>query len=286
MSSDPLCLLGGEIVPLSEARLSPLDRGFLFGDAVYEAMKVVNGRLLFLEPHLARLTKSLAAMRIPEPPGIADSLRRLVDAAQLAHGSLYMQVSRGAAPARSHLPPPGLAPTLFALPTPIDFPAEPWALPGLAAISKPDDRWRHCDVKTTALAAIVLGKLEAADQGAVESLFVGPSGELREGGNTNLFVRDNAGWHTHPTSDAILAGITRSILLAESSRLGLPVAERAPRLGAREGWREAFLCGTLTGVRGLTRLDGAAIGNGEVGDETRRFARLLSEVEQAAAQEL
>jgi D-alanine transaminase len=283
---EPICLVDGELVPLAAARISPLDRGFLFGDAVYEAMKVLGGRILFLAPHLERLARSLAAMRIPVPGGLEASLRRLVAAAGVESGSLYVQVSRGAAPLRSHLPPPGLAPTLFAFATPLDFPAEPWALPGVAAITRRDDRWSHCDVKTTALAASVVGKLAAADAGATESLFVSPAGELREGGNTNLFVRDARGWHTHPAGPEILAGVTRGLLLEAAAAAGDPVTERAPRLAERAGWREAFLCGTLTGVRGLVDLDGTPIGDGEVGAGTRQFARSLSERERAAAWEI
>ena len=280
----PLCLLGSEILPLSEARISPLDRGFLFGDAAYEAMKVEGGRILFLEPHLARLAKSLAALGIAAAPAdLAERLRALVAADGLERGSLYVQVSRGAAPARAHLPPPGLEPTLFALPARLDFSAEPWTLSGLAAITQPDDRWRHCDVKTTALAASVLGKLAADAAGAVESLFVGEDGAVREGGNTYFFVRDERGWHTHPEGPAILSGVTRRILLDAARAAGVAVQERAPQLAARAAWREAFLCGTLTGVRGVVTLDGEPVAGGEVGPETREFTRWLFEAERTEA---
>ena len=287
MNEIPLCLLGAEILPLSEARISPLDRGFLFGDAVYEAMKVFDGRILFLEPHLARLARSLSSMGIAAaPPDLAERLRGLVAAAGLERGSLYVQLSRGAAPTRTHLPPPGLQPTLFALPARLDFSDEPWMLPGLSAITRRDDRWRHCDVKTTALAANVLGKLAADAAGAVESLFVGDDGSVREGGNTNLFVRDERGWHTHPEGPAILSGVTRRILLDAARDAGAAVEERAPRIEARSSWREAFLCGTLTGVRGVVTLDGAPVAGGEVGPETRDFARRLFEAERSEASRL
>jgi D-alanine transaminase len=278
------CLLNGRVVPFGEARISPLDRGFLFGDAVYEAVKVAGGRLLFLDRHLGRLAASLAAMRIAAPSELAPKLAELVAANALADGVLYLQVTRGVARRRTHLPPTGLDPTVFAMTSAIDYPERPENEPGMAAISRPDDRWGHCDVKTTALAASVLAKLAADDAGAVEAIFVGPGGALREGGNTNLFVRDGDGWHTHPTGPEILAGVTRAVLLEEAARFGIEVATRSPRLGARAGWREAFLCGTTTGVRGLVTLDDTPIAGGEVGAETRRFARWLRAAELAEAE--
>jgi D-alanine transaminase len=280
--SGDLCLLDGRIVPLAEARISPLDRGFLFGDSVYEAVKVRDGRLLFLSRHLDRLRASLAALRIPEPTDITTQLAALRARANLASGALYLQITRGVAPERSHRPPPGLTPTVFALPIPMDFASEPSNLPGLTAISRTDDRWRHCDVKTTALAASVLGKLIADDDGADEVLFVSPEGELREGGHTNLFVRDAAGWHTHPLGPEVLAGVTRAVL-RERAAAGFAIEERAPLLARRSEWRELLATGTTTGVRGIVRLDGVAIGDGEVGAGTRQLARILDEAERAEA---
>lgn len=286
MSGEPgrFCLLNGRIVPFGEARISPLDRGFLFGDAVYEAVKVTGGRPLFLGRHLERLAASLAAMHIAAPGELAPKLSELVAANALADGVLYLQVTRGVARRRAHLPPADLEPTLFAMTSALDYPERPENEPGLAAVTRPDDRWGHCDVKTTALAAGVLAKLAAADAGAVEALFAGADGALREGGNTNLFVRDGDGWHTHPLGPQILAGVTRAVLLEEAARFGVDIAQRAPRSAARDDWREAFLCGTTTGVRGLVTLDGAPIADGEVGAETRRFARWLRAAELAEAE--
>jgi len=277
------CLQNGQIVPFGEARISPLDRGFLFGDAVYEAIKVLGGRLLFLDRHLERLAASLAALRIASPGELAPELAALVAANNLGDGVVYLQVTRGVAPRRSHLPPAGLEPTVIAMTSEVAYAERPENEPGLVAISRADDRWRHADVKTTALAANVLGKLAAADSGAVEVVYVDVDGALREGGNTNLFVRDGAGWHTHPLGPEILAGVTRAVLLAEAARFGIAVAERTPRLAGRAGWHEAFLCGTTTGVRGLVALDGEPLGDGAVGAETRRFARLLAAAESAEA---
>jgi len=270
--AEPICLVDGRVVPASEARISPLDRGFLFGDSVYEALKLLDGRLLFLDRHLTRLRRGLGAMRIAEPPGLEGAITRLVATANVRDGGFYLQVTRGVAPRRTHLPPAGAPPTLFAMVTPMGFAERPWEQPGLRAISRGDDRWQHCDIKTTALAATVLGKLAAVDASVDEVLFVGPDGTLREGGNTSLVVRDAAGLHTHPAGPAILPGVTRDLLFELGDELGLPIRERPPRLADRAGWSEALLCGTLTGVRGLVELDGKAIGDGAVGPATRALA--------------
>jgi D-alanine transaminase len=277
------CLQNGQIVPFGEARVSPLDRGLLFGDAAYEAIKVLGGRPLWLDRHLERLAASLAALRIAPPDGLEVELAALVAANRLGDGVIYLQVTRGVAPRRSHLPPPGLVPTVIGWTSPLELVARPENEPGLTAITRADDRWRHADVKTTAQAASVLGKLAAAEAGAAEVIYLGADGELREGGNTNLFVRDAGGWHTHPAGPAILAGVTRAVLLEEGVRFGVAVAERAPRLADRRGWCEAFLSGTTTGVRGLVALDGEPLGDGAVGEETRRFARWLAAAELAEA---
>jgi len=286
VSAEALCLLDGRIQPLAEARISPLDRGFLFGDSIYEAVKLLDARLLFLDRHLGRLANSLAALRIPMPPGLAADLERVVAASGIARGVLYLQITRGAAPRRSHLPPPGLAPTVFALPIALDYPERPEEQPGLAGATRRDDRWRHCDVKTTALAASVLATIECAAAGADEAIWLGENGTLTEGGHTNLFVRDGRGWHTHPLGPEILAGVTRAVVLEEARRsappggTGLsPIDERAPCLEERGGWREAFVCGTTTGVRGLVTLDGEPVGDGAVGAETREIARRLAQAE-------
>ena len=273
------CHLDGRWLPLAEARVHPLDRGFLFGDGVYEVVKVAGGRLLFLAEHLARLADGLAALAIELPGGgerVAAVCRELASRAGLGDGSLYLQVTRGAGP-REKLPPTGLPPTFFAFPS--VHPHAPHASRGLAAVSQPDVRWGRCDVKSVSLAATVLGKLAARDAGADEVLFVGPAGELREGGSTNLLVRSAGRLWTHPEGPRILPGVTRRVLLDAARGLGLQVAETAPRLAERARWDEAILCGTLTGVQALVRLDGEPVGGGRVGEWTRRLGQALAERE-------
>lgn len=270
----PLCWLNGEILPLEEARIDPLDRGFLFGDALYDVVRVVQGEILDLDSHLARLRGGLQRIDIEVPSGLEAGCRRLLAASDLDTGYLYLQVSRGVAP-RSHQPPPGIQPTVLILAVEHGFAAP--ASRALRASSRPDDRWAHCDLKTTSLLATVRGKLDMRDVGVDEVIFMGPDGQLREGGSTNLFVRQEDVLRTHPADHRILEGVTRGILLELAERVGLSCSETPPLLQERDQWQEAFLCGTLTGVQPLVELDGEPIAGRVVGPWTRLLADELEQ---------
>lgn len=271
-----LCHLAGRLTPLAEARLSPLDRGFLFGDGVYESLKVLGGVPLFLDAHLERLAASLLGLRIDAPAGLSAAIAELLEAVGPYDGSLYLQVTRGAPPQRSHRPPAGLEPTLFLLPSPLAFAPDLAAAPPWSAMARPDRRWRRCDLKSISLAGAVLGALDAEAAGCDEVLFVGEAGELREGGHTSLFARRGERLETHPLGPEILPGITRALLVEFARDLGLPLVERAPRLAERREWSELIACGTLTGVRGIARLDGEPVAGGRVGEWTRLLAASLA----------
>lgn len=265
------CYLNGRILPLEDARIHPFDRGFVYGDGLYEVVKILDGSLLLLDEHLERLARGLESVRIalPDTPDLADVCPRLVEEAGVDSGSLYLQVTRGAGP-RTHIPAPDLTPTVFAAPQAHEHPGDE-RLDGCEAITTPDVRWGRCDVKTISLMATVLGKLEARDLGVREVLFVGPDGEIREGGSTSVFVRRGDVLETHPLDTHVLPSITRRVLLDLAHREGLQVVERAPRLDERSDWTEAFLCGTLTTVWGLVGLDVEPVGDGRVGPWTRRL---------------
>ena len=275
MPSD-LCSLNGQILPVADARIDPLDRGLLFGDALYEVVKVSNGRLLHLRPHLERLGTGLEKVDIPEPQGLELACRALVKASRLDTGSIFLQVTRGVAP-RSHLPPKNPQPTLLILP--MEHPYDPPAARPRTAISMLDPRWQHCDLKTTSMLGTVRGKLAVRDAQVDEVVFLGPSGDVREGGSTNLFVRHDDRLETCPADSRILPGVTRSLILEFAAILGYPVIERAPRIAEREGWQEAFLCGTLTGCQPLALLDRKAIGSETIGEWTHQLALALGRYE-------
>jgi D-alanine transaminase len=275
----PLCSLNGQVLPLAEARIDPQDRGFLFGDAIYEVVKVLDGVLLHLNPHLERLQQGLQRAEIAAPGQTAEHCRGLVKAAELRTGYLYLQVSRGIGP-RTHLPPADLEPTVLILAVEQRF--DPPASRSLRVITVPDWRWQFRDLKTTSLMATVIGKLRAREEQVDEVLFLGPGRELREGGSTSVFVRRSDRWETHPTDGSILEGVTRATLLTLAEDLGMALEERAPRLSELEEWQEALLCGTTTGVQPLVAVDGLPVAGGAAGDWTRRLGEAFEDFERRA----
>jgi D-alanine transaminase len=271
-----LCSLNGVLQPIEEARIHPLDRGFLFGDAVYEVVKTEQATLLHFVPHLERLRSGLRRLRICVPRDLERLSAELVAARELETGSLYLQVTRGVAP-RSHLPPEDLEPTVLLLAFEHDY--SPPAKRPHRVITVPDTRWSHCDLKTTSLIATVAAKLTTRDAGAHEVLFVSEEGEIREGGSTNFFVRRDDRLETHPLDGRILPGITRSLILRLCAERGLPVVERAPRLDHRGQWQEAFLCGTLTGIQPVVAMDERPVPPSTAGEWTQRIAEALAQYE-------
>ncbi|MDX1632808.1 MAG: aminotransferase class IV, partial [Thermoanaerobaculia bacterium] len=253
------CFLDGRFLPLEEARIDPLDRGFLFGDGVYEVVKIREARLLFLDEHLRRLRGSLETARMPCPWNLTEVAERLLEDDPVDEGSLYVQVTRGPGP-RGHFPPEDPEPTVFAYAT--EHSHLPLPGPGLEVVTVPDWRWGRCDLKTTSLMATVLGKMEARDAGADEVVFVADDGEVREGGSTSLLVRRSDAWETHPLDRSVLPGITRAVLVELVSELEMPFRERPPRIEERDDWQELLLCGTLTGVQGVVAWDGEPVAGG------------------------
>jgi len=274
----PLCYLEGRIQPLAEARLDPLDRGNIFGDALYEAVKVLDGVILHLAPHLDRLRGGLGRVEIPAAAvdSLTEICSRLVQESELTAGYLYLQISRGVL-SRVHLPPPDLEPTVMVVPFEQVF--DPPGGRMKRAITVPDWRWDFRDIKTTSMIATVQGKLRAGHAGVDEVLFVGPDRQLREGGSTNVFVRREDAWETHPIDGCILEGVTRSTLLELAAQEEMVVVERAPHLGEMETWHEAFLCGTTTGVQPLVEIDRRTLGDGLPGEWTTRLAQALDRLE-------
>lgn len=273
-----LCFLDGRLLDASAARISPFDRGLLYGDGVYDVVRVRTGRALHLARHLERLRSSLASVEIPAPAGLDAAGEQLLAACALEEGSLFFQVTRGVG-TRAPIPPPDLVPTFLVLPFEQRHP--PYGARPMRAVTFDDPRWARCDIKSTSLMGAVLGKLQARSHAADEVLFVGPDGALREGGSTSLFVATDAGLLTHPLDGRVLPSLTRERVIAQAHRLEIPVAERAARIGERALFREAFLCGTLTGVQPLVAIDGQPVGDGRPGEWTLRLAEACAAEEEA-----
>jgi D-alanine transaminase len=262
----PTCWLDGELLPLAEARISPLDRGFLFADGVYEVIPVHRGRPFLLRQHLARLERSLAAIRLANPhppPQWAEILGRLVAAAGGAEMLLYVQVTRGAEHGRNHLFPAGVRPTVFAFASPYPAPAPRVLEEGLAAVTLDDIRWARCDIKSVALLANVLLRQEAADRGADEALLV-RDGLLLEGSSSSLFLCIGGTLVTPPNDHRILAGTSRDAVL-ELAQGWLPSQVCPLESREIENCDELWIASAGRGVLPVTRVDGRTIGSGRPG---------------------
>jgi D-alanine transaminase len=263
----PVCYLNGSYLPLAEARISPLDRAFLFGDAVYEVIPVHAGRPFRFHEHFDRLARSLEAIRMPAPLSHADWATVCSELVRRNGGgdqSLYVQVSRGAESGRNHAWPEGLVPTVFAFASRLEPVASALLEQGVAAITAADIRWARRDIKSTALLANVLLKKLAQDAGAFETIVAG--GVIR----------------TPPNGRRILPGTTRDVVVELAGRTGIATETARITEAALRGADEIWLAFSTRGVLPVTRLDGVPVGDGRPGPLFLRlhaaFARHLSEL--------
>ncbi|MCB1746966.1 MAG: aminotransferase class IV, partial [Gammaproteobacteria bacterium] len=241
-------------------RVSVLDRGFIFGDAVYEVLPVVAGRMFALEEHLERLARSLAATGIAPPLTLAawrDCLAGLITRNGGGNLSVYLQVTRGVAP-RDHAFPSAATPTVFAMCRPLTMTA---GISVVNAVTLPDNRWLRCDIKSTSLLANVLLRNEALRCGAYEALLL-RDGWLTEGAASNVFVVSDGVVRTPPLSDRLLAGVTRGLLLEVMGRGGRPCREEAIDERTLRGAGEIWITSSSRDLLCVGRLDGVAVGDG------------------------
>jgi D-alanine transaminase len=279
--------VNGRYVSHAAAQVHIEDRGYQFADGVYEVILIHDGRLVDEGPHLDRLDNSLKALQIPWPmtrPALQMVLRELIGRNGVATGTIYLQVTRGVAP-RDHKFPTAAAPSFVATtrrskPTPAAILAA-----GVSVITRPDIRWRRCDIKSVSLLPNVLGKQAAAEAGAFEAWLVDDDGNITEGTSTNAWIVTRDGrLVTRNLSATILAGITRLALLELVSSQGISFVERAFSVAEAKGAAEAFLTSTTSLVLPVTRIDGQAVGDGKPGPVTTTLRDLyLSHVAAASA---
>ncbi len=263
--------LNGEYLPRSEARISPDDRGFTFGDGVYEVTPIYGGRPLAMEARLARLRYGLGQLRIEwDVALVAGIYRELLERNGLSGAQmavLYLQVTRGAAPRTHAFPPAGTPPTVYATARALERPTRAVWDRGTGAIIFPDFRWGRADIKTLQLLPNVLAQEAAEREGAQEAILV-RDGIALEGARSNLFlVRDGVLW-THPTSNQILTGASRGVVIDLALERGHEVHEGPTPVDAVALASEIFLTGSVTEVRPIVRVDGQPVGTGEVGPVT------------------
>jgi len=291
-----LLYLDGEFMPLSEGLIPVEDRGLQLGDGVYEVVKIMNGRLVWLEEHLERLDRSLAAVKMTGAVAghrLERVLPELAARSGIDEGMAYIQVTRGAAPREFEFPQPS-RPTVLAYARSRPAPAVDAIRAGVMLHPVEDLRWARCDIKATDLLAAVLAKEDARSAGAQEALFVAPDGTVREGGSSNVFAVLGEVLRTHPADNRVLAGITRRHVLEMAREAGYAVEERAFTLAevtlASDRDCEVFLASTLKDIMPVVRVGTDLIGGGRPGrvtlallDVLRRQQALLVGLEPPAA---
>jgi D-alanine transaminase len=282
MISKDIVYVNGKFMPRSEARVSVEDRGFVFGDGVYEVLRAISGRLFAAKFHNDRLRRSLEGIRIELVAG--DSPERFAEIGQqllrdndllAGEATVYMQVTRGAT-ARAHAFPPSDVPPTIYISVARFTPYSDLAKTGAPVISHPDLRWGRCDLKTLNLLPNVLASQTAKERGAFEAMLI-RDGVVTEGAKTNFFGVVDGALRTHPCDAHILPGITRSVLRDLASSLDIDLDETPIKTAEIPRLTELFLTGTTTDVMPVVKLDDKPVGKGKPGELTRRLQRVLAE---------
>lgn len=280
---DAPCYLNGEYSRVSEAKVSVLDRGFIFGDGVYDVAPVYGRRIFRFDEHIARLTRSLAKIRIANPHTRDEWLalvRALVEREPAEDQVVYLQVTRGVAP-RDHVMPTGIAPTVFAMTNPMKPPTAEQRHHGVACITARDFRWERGDIKSTSLLGNVLARQMSADHGAAETIMF-RDGMLTEAAACNVWIAHEGALLGPPRSEHVLEGIRVELLHELCQEVGIaynlrPISEADVRAAD-----EVMLSSATKEILPVTRLDGEAVGHGALrGRPGPVYARLYEAYQQA-----
>jgi D-alanine transaminase len=280
-----IVFLNGSFLPIEQAKVPFMDRGFLFGDGVYEGIGVLDGRLIDNEAHLARLERSLKEIRIPNPYSRAEWIRieeDLVRRNAMTEGFVYFQVTRGVAE-RDFFFPTDAQPTVAMFTQAKAIANAPVVETGISVVTVPDLRWERRDIKSINLLAQVLAKQAAKEAGSQEAWMV-QDGFVTEGGSSSAFIVTKAGSIVvRPLSHAILPGITRKSLLRLSREDGIALEERLFTVEEAYEAAEAFLTSASNFVVPVVRIDGRPVGDGKPGPITRRLRQLYLQMAAAPA---
>jgi D-alanine transaminase len=268
--------VNGRYLPYAEAGVHVEDRGFQFGDSVYEVCEVKGGALIDVTRHFARLERSLSELGISKPMSggaLRHVLKEIVRRNRVRDGIVYLQVSRGQAPRDFLFPAEHAEPTLVALARAIDpEKVAAKAGKGIAVRSVPDVRWSRCDLKTVMLLPAALAKETARQSGAQEAWFVDENGYVTEGASSNAWiVRPDGFVITRPLDNRILGGVTRATLLDVLASLHVPVEQRAFTIAEAQAAREAFVTSASATVMPVVSIDGRAVADGRPGALTERL---------------
>jgi D-alanine transaminase len=267
-----LILIDDRFLPESEASVSYMDRGYYFGDGIYEVFRIYNGQLYEKPAHYERLIRTAreVKMRLPAPiETIDDRLTELLERSGVRNGILYVQITRGVAPRSHAFPPAETKPVLLAYCNELERPVGKMQS-GISAITLPDIRWLRCDLKTLNLLGSVLAKQEAAEAGADDVILHRDSIVTECSASNLMIVKDGEVW-THPADHLILHGITRAVVLRLAEENGIPTHETAFSLETLRQADEVFLTGTTMELFPIVTIDGVSVGGGQPGPVTRKL---------------
>jgi len=272
-----VAFLNGRFLPLADATVSIEDRGFQFGDGVYEVIRTYRGRPFEVAAHLARLDRSARAIQLHQPYPEARWSQLILEGIERAaypESKIYLQVTRGAAP-RDHSYAADLVPTVVMTVRELQPIAAAVKSRGVAAMTTEDIRWGRCDVKSINLLANVLARQQAKQTGVYETILV-KDGSVTEGSVSNVVVVRDGSLITAPEGPRILSGVTRAVVLRLARDHGVAVHERYPSQGDLFAAEEVFLTGTTVEVLGVVEIDGKTVGSGQPGRLTNRIAEWFS----------
>ena len=277
--------LNGDYVPRSSAKISIFDRGLLFSDAVYEVISVIDGRLIDMDRHIARLERSLGELSINAFADWMVISQNLVAENGLQEGLIYLQVSRGVMDERDYRwPAPETPPTIFAFAQERALLENPMADRGMRIITRPDLRWQRCDIKTTQLLYASLMKMEAVAAG-VDDVWMTQDDMITEGTSQNAHIISRDGvLISHQLDRRILPGVTRIEMLAQAKSMELTVEERAFSIDEAKNAAEAFVTSSTLLIMPVVEIDGHKIGDGEPGERTGKIRQsYLAAVQRASS---
>jgi D-alanine transaminase len=267
--------LNGQFLPLAEAKIPVLDRGFVFGDGVYELVPVYSKKPFRLDEHLRRLQGSLDAIRLANPHGMAEWRERILELIALqdfSDQSLYIQVTRGVAP-RDHAFPTGVQPTVFMFSQPLVTASIEQKTAGVCAVTAVDNRWLRCDIKAISLLANILLRQQAVDVDCAETVML-RDGFLTEGAASNIFVVKNGVLLAPPPSSLMLTGITYDVVLELAAAHGIPHQVRAISEAELRAADELWMTSSTKEIMAIVKLDGVAVGDGVPGPLAQRMDAL------------
>jgi D-alanine transaminase len=269
-----IAYVAGQYLPHRQAAVHIEDRGYQFGDGVYEVIAVIGGHLIDEERHLARLNRSLTELRINPPmndSALKIVIREVIRRNGVDTGIVYLQVTRGVAP-REHAFPKAAKPVLVVTSRRSRPPDPRLGREGIAVITIPDIRWQRCDIKSVALVANVLGKQQAREASAYEAWQVDREGQVTEGTSTNAWiVTADDSVITRAADHAILNGVTRAAILDIIQREGYRLVERPFTVAEARAAREAFLTSTTADLLPVVRIDGTPVADGKPGPLSRKL---------------